>query len=508
MDTSQSHSIETHNTNPPSPLHTIRNETLSQLPENLAVPSYDRGALTQGIVHIGVGNFHRAHQALYLDDLFQKGLGTDWAICGVGLQPNDQTMRDALASQDGLYTLVECDSTQSDQARVIGSITQYLWAPENPQAVLEKLASPEIRLVTLTVTEGGYYTNDVTGELLVEHPAIQHDLEHPTLPHSVYGYLVEALYRRRQYGVLPFTVLSCDNLPHNGDIVRKMLLSFAQQRDSDLAQWIATHGAFPNCMVDRITPRTTETERNSLRTQWHINDACPVFAEPFRQWVVEDHFCNGRPPWEEVGVQMTSDVVPYEIMKLRLLNAGHSSLAYLAALAGFEYVDEAIQENQFREFIRKLMDEEITPVLPPIPDVDLEAYKQTLLQRFSNTRVRDTIARLCIDGSSKFPKFLLPTLSQQLEGPGNIRCLSLVLASWFRYLEGTDEQGNSFDIIDPQAEMLRDHVQKCGRNPEALLQLPQIFGDTLSQSALLIQHLHEALTSLQALGSQQTVARY
>lgn len=471
------------------------------------VPNYDRSGVAQSIVHVGVGGFHRSHQAVYLDDLCRDHGATEWGLCGVGLLAHDIRIRDALHSQDCLYTHVE-QSVSGDQARVIGSILDFLFAPENPEAVIEKMASDDTRIVSLTITEGGYFIDQGTGEFQQDHPDIVHDLAHPHHPTCTFGYLLEALDRRRQRDRKPFTVLSCDNVQGNGDIARKVLLRFAQLRDPSLHDWLAEHGAFPNCMVDRITPATTDAERALVREVFGIEDAWPVVSEPFRQWVIEDRFCNGRPPFEKVGVQMTPDVHPYETMKIRLLNASHSAMGYLGYLAGHSYIYEIMGDPGFRKYILDLMNEEVTPILKPVPGVDLEAYKQTLIERFANPKIKDQTTRICLHGSAKVPKFILPTIREQLARGGSVRRLSLAVASWCRFLAGTDEQGNPIEINDPMADELHRQAKAAGQDPKLFLEMREIFGDDLPQSRVFVEEVSQALRSLYDVGSKATLARY
>lgn len=478
--------------------------SLNSLPSAVRVPHYDRARLSEAIVHIGVGGFHRAHQALYMDELMEQGLAREWAICGVGLLGQDARMREALRSQDYLYTLVE-KSPRGDKPRVIGSLTGYLLAPEEPEAVVEKMAAPSTRIVSLTITEGGYCFDAATGEFDAAHPDIVHDLANPGSPIGVYGFLAEALNRRRQRGLAPFTVMSCDNIQSNGEMARKMLLAFANRRDPQLASWIERHGAFPNSMVDRITPATADTDRAALAETFGIEDAWPVVSEPFVQWVMEDRFCNARPPYEKAGVQMTDDVHPYEMMKIRLLNASHSSLAYLAYLAGITYVHEVMEDAKFNAFVRDLMDREVTPVVPPVPGIDLEDYKRTLMERFSNPAVRDQVARLCLDGSAKLPKFILPTIAEQLRRGGEIKRLCLGIAGWFRYLAGQDEQGRPIEINDPLGERLRAIAASAGDDPMPLLGVKEIFGEELPGNARFVESIRGPLHSLYAQGARATM---
>ena len=485
-------------------LNTTLLPSLLDAPADIGIPRYDRRLVTPGIVHIGVGGFHRAHEAVYLDDLMAGGAAREWGICGVGLRPADKAMWDALVPQDCLYTVV-ARSAEGDTARVIGSLVRYLFAPEETEAVLDALTAPETRIVSLTITEGGYNFNQATGAFNAGHPDVVHDLANPAHPSSVFGYLAEALDRRRRLNLPAFTVLSCDNVPENGDMARKTLLAFVALRDPALHDWIAVHVAFPNSMVDRITPQTTDADREMVREEFGIEDAWPVVCEPFRQWIIEDHFSNGRPPLEQVGVQFTLDVRPYEMMKLRLLNASHSAMGYLGFLAGFPLIHEIMADDVFRGYVKRLMDEEVTPLLSPVPGVDLAGYKATLLTRFANPAIKDQTARICLDGSSKVPKFLLPSLREALDG-GPSALLTLAVAGWLRYLRGKDDEGRSYVVDDPRADELQRLARLGGADPRPLLGLTDLFGD-LGQSAALVRRLTQYGEQLDADGAWATVAR-
>ncbi|MBE9158072.1 mannitol dehydrogenase family protein [Nodosilinea sp. LEGE 06152] len=490
--------------NPTKSLVKLNERSLDQLSDRVRVPRYDRSAVTPGIVHIGVGGFHRAHQALYMDNYLEQNPGSDWAICGVGLLEFDQKMRDALESQDCLYTLVE-RSPAGDNARVIGSITQYVFAPHDREAAIATLADPQCRIVTLTITEGGYYVVEGTGEFDADHPTIQHDLQNPEQPQGVYGFLTAALARRRQRGIAPFTVLSCDNIQGNGDMVGRMLTTFANLQNPELGGWIEENVAFPNCMVDRITPATTPGDLEMVADQFDLDDAWPVVAEPFTQWVIEDRFCNDRPDLESVGVQMTDDVHPYEMMKIRLLNTSHLLLGYLGSLKGYTYAHEAMADAQIRQAIERLMDE-VTPTLHPVPGIDVSQYKQTLVERFSNPKIRDQLARLCLNSSAKLPKWALGSLRDRLEQNGAIDYLSLTIAAWFRYLNGKDDQGNAMPIDDPMADTLTERARSGGTDPMPLLNLTEIFGD-LPQSPRFVETVTQHLHQLHELGTEATLAK-
>ena len=423
-------------------------DQLAQIGKSVPVPAYDRSAVTTGIVHFGVGGFHRAHQAMYLDRLMNDGKALDWGICGVGTMPSDERMKEALKGQDCLYTLVVKDPDGHLEPRVIGSIIDYLFAPDDPQAILDRMADSTTRIVSLTITEGGYHVNQVTGEFDPTDEALQADIADGSSPRSVFGFVTAALKARRERGIEPFTVMSCDNLPGNGDVARKMISSFAQLQDPELAAWMEQSVSFPNCMVDRITPVTAPEDVTRLAEEIGIADAWPVVCEPYIQWVLEDHFPAGRPDFAEVGVQVVENVVPYELMKLRLLNASHQSLCYLGYLAGYRYAHEVAQDPLFVEFLLAYMEREGSPTLPDVPGVDLDAYRHELIHRFANPEVKDTLARLCAESSDRIPKWLVPVIMENVRSGGEIECSALVVASWARYAEGHDEQGNPIDVVD------------------------------------------------------------
>lgn len=468
----------------------------------IAVPSYDRTAIRAGIVHFGVGGFHRAHQAMYVDRLMNDGKALDWGICGVGTMPPDQRMRDVLKSQDGLYTLVVKHPDGTLEPRVIGSIADYLYAPDDPAAVLERMTDPAVRIVSLTITEGGYHVNQVTGAFDPADPGIQHDLQPDVLPVSAFGLVVEALARRRSAGIPAYTVMSCDNIPGNGDVARKMLTSYAELKDPELASWIQSEVRFPNSMVDRITPVTTAADTDALAARFSVEDGWPVVCEPFTQWVLEDSFDGSRPPFEDVGVQLVSDVEPYELMKLRLLNASHQALCYLGYLAGYRYAHEVCADPLFVRFLLSYMDDEGTPTLPPVPGVDLDAYKHKLIERFANPEVRDTLARLCAESSDRIPKWLLPVVRENLAAGRGVSRAALVVASWARYAEGTDEQGEPIEVVDRLKDVVMERAQAS--DPMVFISDPDLFGD-LASSSEFVSAYTSALESLHSAGARRTV---
>jgi len=456
-------------------------------------PGYDRARVSTGVVHFGVGGFHRAHQAMYHDRLMNRGEALDWGICGVGVMPADARMRDVLRAQDGLYTLIEKHPDGSRVPRVIGSITEYLFAPDEPEAVIEKLADPATRIVSLTITEGGY---DID---------VLQDLEPEAVAKTVFGLVTDALARRRERGHAPFTVMSCDNLEGNGRLARKAFTAFARLRDPELGDWIEREVSFPNSMVDRITPATTDEDVAEARDDLGVDDRWPVVCEPFTQWVLEDAFSAGRPPYEDAGVQIVDDVEPYELMKLRLLNASHQAIAYFGHLCGYKFVHEAAQDPLFRSLLTGYMDEEATPTLAPVPGVDLPEYKRTLIERFSNPEVRDTIARLCAESSDRIPKWLLPVVRRQIETGGEIRRSAAIVASWARYAEGVDEEGRPIEVVDRLAAGLTEIARRQRENPGAFIANREVFGD-LADDERFAAAYRAAIRSLHERGARATLA--
>lgn len=482
----------------------LNQANLDHLPSEVKIPTYDRQKLGQGIVHIGVGGFHRAHQTVYTEDLFDRNEDLEWGFCGIGLLPHDRQMRDILEAQDYLYTLVE-RSTAGDDARIVGSIVNYIFAPENIEAAIEKMASPETKIVSLTITEGGYYIHSGTGDFDPSHPDIQYDLAHPKTPKSSFGYLLAALDLRRKCGLPPFTVMSCDNIQSNGSVARKMLLAFAHLGNPELAEWIAEHVSFPNSMVDRITPATTDEHRELVRKKFGIDDKWPVTTEPFKQWVIEDHFTLGRPAWEKTGAQMTTDVLPYEKMKLRLLNASHQALCYIGMLLGYEFVHQTMEDEDIRALVTLLMDIDVTPILSPVPGVDLTEYKHTLIERFANPAIRDQLSRIGIYGSTGIPKFMLPTIEEQLKMGGSFKYCAFTVACWFRYLDGKDELGNVIIMKDPNAAELHDIALASNQKVDRFLELRDIFSEELVNAEEFVGLVQKYLTDFYTKGARATL---
>lgn len=484
----------------------LSNATLDEISSlaGVTTPSYSRDDVTAGIAHFGVGGFHRAHQALVIDDLLSRGGASDWGIVGIGLMPGDQRVRDSLTAQDCLYTLVEKSSDGSSQARVIGSIIDYRYAPDDPEAVIELLASPSIRIVSMTITEGGYNINQVTGEFQLAAPAIVADLASDT-PSTVFGYVTAALARRRQRGTAPFTVMSCDNVQSNGDVARRAFTAFARAKDPELGAWIEEHVAFPNSMVDRITPATTDAHRAEVRDVFGIDDAWPVVAEPFFQWVLEDDFPSGRPAYEDTAVQVVDDVEPYELMKLRLLNCSHQGLCYFGHLMGHHFVHDAMSEPLITALLLKYMEDEATPTLKPLPGIDLDSYRHQLIERFSNPAIGDTVPRLCAESSDRIPKWLVPVVNEQLRtADPRVELSAAIVASWARYAEGVDEHGEPIDVVDNLKERVMAAARRYPEDKHAFLRDEELFGDLLDHEEF-VRAYDRALDLLHERGARATL---
>lgn len=478
-------------------------------PENLAHTSaqrftYDRAAITPGIVHLGIGAFHRAHQAVYVDDLLGQEPG--WGIVGASLRRPDT--KDALEPQGGLYSILVRDASGS-ACRVIGSVLEVIDATTEGDRLLELMVNPSVRIVSLTVTEKGYCHDPATGHLDLNHPDIVHDLADPAHPRSAPGFIVEALDRRRQAGLVPFTVMSCDNLPSNGRTARRIIGEFAAARGSELADYVAT-ASFPSTMVDRIVPATTDADRQIVSEALGLEDAWPVVTEPFTQWVIEDDFSAGRPRFEAAGAQMVEEVEPFERMKLRMLNGSHSTLAYLGYLAGYQYVAEAIGDPAFRKLIFGLMTEEAMPTLD-MPGTDLAGYRDALIERFANPALKHRTWQIAMDGSQKLPQRLLGTIRDRIAAGRSYERLALGVAAWMRYAGGVDEKGEAIDVRDPMVERFKAIAAEAGGDPgrivDGFLALREVFGTDLPADPLFRALLVQLLGNLFELGAAATVER-
>lgn len=460
---------------------------------------YDPALVDIGIVHLGVGAFHRAHMADYTDAVLRQG-DLRWGIMGASLRSPET--RDALAPQDYLYTLAESDEA-GERCRIIGALRGVLVAPEDPQALIEAMCLPSVKIVSLTVTEKGYCHDPATGALNERHPDIIHDLANPERPRSAPGFLVEALRARKARGLPPFTVLCCDNLPANGRTVRKVITRLAHLRSPALGDYVAEHVAFPATMVDRIVPATTDADRARIAAATGLEDAWPVVTEVYNNWVIEDHFPQGRPDWSATFV---SDIQAFELMKLRLLNGAHSTMAYLGYLASHETIADCMRDEALAHLVAHLMHEEVTPTLTVPPGADIEAYKQALLRRFRNPGLRHRTWQIAMDGSQKLPQRLLGTIRDRLKAGQPIGALALGVAAWMRYVTGIDEKGQAIDVRDPLRDMLRAKADQAGpdaaRLTPALLTIEQVFGSDLPANAAFTTAVTTALDSLFSKGSR------
>lgn len=474
------------------------------LPDTVQRPQYDRHSLRSRIVHFGFGAFHRAHQAL-LTDRVLNAKGGDWGICEISLFSGDLLMAQ-LREQDHLYTVLE-KGAAGNEARIIGVINECLNAKlDTLAAIIEKFCEPQVAIVSLTITEKGYCIDPATGKLDLSQSRIAHDLEHPTEPHSAPGILVEALSRRRERGLPAFTVLSCDNIPDNGHVVKHAVLGMAQTRSAELADWINQHVRFPSTMVDRIVPAATDESLAEITAVLGVADPVAISCEPYIQWVVEDDFVAGRPEWEVAGVQLVQDVRPWEEMKLRMLNGSHSFLAYLGYLAGFAHISDCMQDADYRAAAGKLMLNEQAPTLG-ISGVDLNAYAESLLDRFANPALKHRTWQIAMDGSQKLPQRMLESIRIHLQRGSDWSLLALGVAGWMRYVSGADDAGNDIDVRDPLAEKIHGIVETSSENQRvvALLSLSEIFGTDLAANTVFVNAIESAWQKLVKNGAHVAV---
>ncbi|HBC6872156.1 TPA: mannitol dehydrogenase family protein [Citrobacter koseri] len=474
------------------------------LPKGVQTPRYDRQQLQTRIVHFGFGAFHRAHQAL-LTDRVLNAQGGDWGICEISLFSGDRLMSQ-LREQNHLYTVLE-KGANGNQAIIVGAVKECLNAKlDSLAAIIEKFCEPQVAIVSLTITEKGYCIDPATGSLDVSNPRIIHDMQHPTEPHSAPGILVEALHRRRERGLSPFTVLSCDNIPDNGHVVKNAVLGMAEKRATELAAWIHQHVSFPGTMVDRIVPAATEESLDEITRELGVADPCAISCEPFIQWVIEDNFVAGRPQWEVAGVQMVDDVLPWEQMKLRMLNGSHSFLAYLGYLAGFQHISDCMQDSAFREAAYRLMMNEQAPTLR-ITNVDLSRYAASLIERFANPALKHRTWQIAMDGSQKLPQRMLEGIREHLARGSDWPLLALGVAGWMRYVSGVDDAGATIDIRDPLSEKIRLLVESSSdaERVSALLSLQEVFGTDLVKNPLFVQAIEQAWRRIAQHGAHQAV---
>jgi fructuronate reductase len=481
--------------------------TLAALPEAVARPAYEPASVGIGIVHLGIGAFHRAHQAIYTDDALAQA-GGDWGICGVSLRSAD--VRDRLVPQDCLYTAIE-KSPAGIRRRIVGSVRDVLFQGDQRERIRERLLAPATRIISLTVTEKGYCHEPATGRLDVRHPDIVHDLQNPDTPRSVPGLLVAALAARRRTHGAPLTIVCCDNLPENGALVCGLVVAFASLRDASLADWIGREIAFPSTMIDRIVPATTADDIAQNNVALGVDDAAPVVHEPFEQWVIEDRFTAGRPPWDAVGATLVHDVEPFESMKLRLLNASHSAFAYLGYLAGHEFIYQVAAQPDFAAWMRRYMLDEVTPTLVKPPGIDLAAYREALVRRFANPALPHRTQQVAMDGSQKLPQRVLATVRDNLAANRPVELGALAVAGWMRYVYGEDEQGRAIKVSDPLSPQFATLAARHRGDPagfaQALLGLRAVFDEDLHNEPRFAEPVTRWLTRLFTDGAAKTVAK-
>jgi fructuronate reductase len=483
----------------------LSSATLDALPDDVIRPAYDRAAVRAGVVHLGIGAFHRAHQATVFDDVLNAG-DLRWGIVAASLR--SPLVRDQMAPQDGLYTMLVRDDS-SERARIIGAVQRVIVAQEEPQALLDALASPHTHIVTLTITEKGYKLDPATGELIEHDPELAADLASLNRPQTAPGYLVAALAKRKALGLPPFTAISCDNLPHNGRRLRNAVLALAHRHDAPLAEWIAEEGAFPETMVDRIVPATTAEDVTVLAARLEVADQAMVKTEPFVQWVIEDRFCGPRPEFG-AGVQLTAAVAPWEEAKLRLLNGAHSGIAYLGGLAGIEHVHEVLALPAARAFVEALWDEAQTTLSPP-PELDIALYRRELMARFDNPTLRHRTRQIAMDGSQKLPQRLLAPIAARLATGKGIKALSLAVAAWLRWQAGQDDLGNAHDVDDPLAGMIAARLKGAGTTEErvaAILRVDAVVPPALAENGAFRMALTRWLAMLETQGALATLATF
>lgn len=488
-----------------SDLVKLSDASLKKLPAQVAVPTYDRAQLKAGIVHIGLGNFHRGHQAWYLHRLMQQGRALDWAIVGAGVRPYDEAQRQKLAAQDYLTTLIELDPSGSS-VEVVGSMIDYVPIVEGNGLLIARMADPAIRIVAMTVTEGGYYLDPASKSFDAAHPDVRHDAANPGTPRTAFGAIVAALGRRRASGAGPFTLQSCDNLQGNGAILRQIVLSLARLSDPELADWIDANCSFPNAMVDCIVPATGPRELDLVR-EYGIDDAVPVTHENFRQWVIEDDFCAGRPPLELVGVTYSRNVHAYETMKLRLLNASHSAIAEAAQILGIETIAGCMSHPTIFGYLRKLATEEIAPTVEPVPEFEPLSYADLIMTRFSNPKIVDTTRRVAADGASKHPGFILPILKDQLAAGRSIEGLVLAEAVWARMCDGTREDGGAIEVNEPMWGRLNAAAKAAKADPQVWLDQREFYGD-LALNGMVREKFRHWLTMIWSDGLEASLRAY
>lgn len=482
----------------------LTNQTLSDL-HNVEVPNYDRSQITAGIVHIGVGNFHRAHQAWYLHRLMQQGEALDWGIVGAGVRPADAQMRERLQAQDWMTTLIELDP-QSSGVEVVGSMMDFVPIEPENQALIRRMSAQDIRIVALTVTEGGYYVDPASGRLDIGHPDLQHDIENIGRPRTAFGAIVAALSLRRANGLPGFTGLSCDNLQGNGQILRQAIIGLADAIDPALAEWISENCSFPNSMVDCIVPATGPREIQ-MAESLGIQDLAPVTHESFRQWVIEDDFVQGRPAWEKVGATFTDAVHDYERMKIGILNGGHQVVSVPGELFGLNTIADCLEHPKIAALFRRIATYEVAPQIPSVPGMTPQAYVELIERRFANPKIVDTVRRVAFDGSSRHPGFILPAIRGGLAGGSPIQGLALIEAAWARMCLGVRENGSKIEPNDPYWPALQSCAMAADARPRAWVEQAHIYGD-LIESAEFVAAFEDAYLRIQSSGLAAAIEAY
>ncbi|MEN3324768.1 mannitol dehydrogenase family protein [Mariniflexile soesokkakense] len=452
-------------------------ENLKLLPETVLKPSFERDKIKTSILHIGVSNFHRSHQAYYIHELMEKFNELNYGICGVDLLDSDRKIYNILKDQDGLYTLYTKEPNGAHKAKIIGSIVEYFFGPENPLAVIEKMTSPDIEIISLTIAEDGYHLNEITGALDLNQPILDEEIKNPFNPKTVFGYLTQAFKLRKLRNLPGCTILSCDNIKSNGDTIKKALLEYVSKTEPELLNWISKNTTFPNTMVDRITTITDFNDIETLKQDFFIEDQWPVVCEPFAQWIIEDKFLHKKPSWEKVGVQFTQNIEPFEKMKLRLLNASHTILGILGTMSGHKTVYEAAIDDNLMTFLKSFMDEEVHPTLNESNATHVSNYKKMLVSRFQNPHINDRLSRICQESSAKIPIFILPIITDQLQNEQKIKGAAFIIAAWCKYNDGIDDHGNTYKIVDSISNTLIRMAALSHQNPLKFLDIETVFND-------------------------------
>ncbi|MCR1026298.1 mannitol dehydrogenase family protein [Cellulophaga baltica] len=455
----------------------LNTENTNSLPNSILKSNVDRDKIKTGIAHIGLSNFHRAHQAYYMHELIEQHQELNFGICGIDLLESDRKIYNILKDQDGLYTLITKKANGTIDYKIISSIIEYFYGPENPLAAIERLARPDIKIISLTIAEDGYHLNETTGEFNLTHPQVKEDSLSKFNPKTVFGYLTQVFNLRKERGLPGCTILSCDNIQANGDTVKKSFFNYVEKTTPSLLPWLQENTSFPNSMVDRITTVTSAKDIELFKETYNIYDQWPVVSEPFSKWIIEDNFISGKPDWEKIDIQFVKDIEPFENAKLRILNAGHSILGILGTLNGYKYVHEVANDEDFISFLENYIKTEVTPSLQNTEQQNLKAYKKEVIDRFKNPHINDSLSRICKESSSKIPIFVFPTLLKQLSNQESIAHATFVMAAWCKYYDGVDDYGKTFDITDNLSNQLIRTAALSQQNPQLFLENNSLFKD-------------------------------